>query len=153
MNKKLNINNLIMYHGKNFLIIFLLLIPLVLIRQKEHYFYDPLLHFFENDYLYQSLPEINILKLNFNLLVRYILNSIISIAIIWFFFKKNEYINFSIKFYLILMFILFISINIILIINNKSLHLPLFYTRRFIIQPLFLFLLLPAFHYQNRIKK
>lgn len=153
MNKKLNINNLIIYHGKNFLIIFLLLIPLVLIRQNEHLFYDPLMPFFENDYLYQSLPEINIFKLNFNLLIRYLLNSVISIAIIWFFFKKYEYINFSIKFYLILMLVLFVSLNILLIINNKSLYLPLFYTRRFIIQPLFLFLLLPAFHYQNRIKK
>lgn len=152
MFKSININKCIQYHGKNILVIFFLLFLLVLVRYNEHFFYDPLRPFFENDYLYKPLPEIAILKFNVHLLIRYSINTIISIGIIWYFFKKMDFVVFSAKFYLLLLPILFISLNIFLIMDDKSFYLLLFYIRRFMIQPLFLFLLLPAFHYQNSLK-
>lgn len=127
---------------------FLLIGILAIIRVKgELVFYDPLLHFFKSDYLSSSLPELNYTKLFSNLLLRYILNSITSLAIIYVIFIKKDYVIFSLYIFSI-GFVIFAIPYYFLIknyINEK--YLILFYIRRILIQPVFVLLLIPAFYY------
>ena len=125
---------------------------LVLIRMYENtLFYDPLIDYFKGDYLNSSLPEIEYLKYFGYILFRYVLNTVLSLAIIHILFKDFRILKFSLKFY-ILLFIILVSFLIILyqIIDVKML---IFYVRRFLIQPIFLFILVPAFYYEKLKKK
>lgn len=132
-------------------IIIFLLGLLIGVRMVEHLFYDPLNIYFENDYLHVSLPEINYIKLIMSMILRFLINSGISILIIWLIFKNTAYVQFSLKFYSIILLILLPTF--FLLILNSDFYLPTFYVRRFLIQPLFVFLLIPAFHFQNHLNK
>ena len=112
-------------------------------------FYDPLQLYFYKDYLYSSLPELDNLKLLLFMTLRYIMNSIISLVIIWSIFKKKQYLRFSIFFYITAFSILIIAFNYFLNQKFESGYLLPFYIRRFIIHPIFLLLLIPAFYYQK----
>ena len=116
-------------------------------------FYDPLAVYFKNDYLHTSLPKIDTWHLLMHMLYRYILNSLVSLGIIWVVFQKKEYLKFSIVFFTIA-FIILIAAFVFLLRNNfADGYLLPFYVRRFIIHPLFLLLLLPAFYYQKLSKE
>jgi exosortase F-associated protein len=52
--------------------------------------------------------------------------------------------------YLLFFIILVIAFIFILFYNGETNKMGLFYVRRFIIQPLFLLLFLPAFYYQKQ---
>jgi len=113
-------------------------------------FYDPLNSYFQNEYLYREIPSINRWKLLSNLFYRYTLNSLISIGIIYLIFRNKKMINFLLLFFTVA-FILLIIIFFISIRNNlEEGYLFSFYVRRFIIHPLFLLILIPAFYYYNR---
>jgi exosortase F-associated protein len=122
---------------------------LIAIRYFESYFYDPLQSFFKQAYLHQKLPQINTVKLFGNIFMRYTLNSLISIFLIWVVFKNKGFIIFSSIFYLIVFVILIIILYILLQTSSSQYYLPIFYVRRFLIQPVFILLLLPAFYYQQ----
>jgi exosortase F-associated protein len=113
------------------------------------FFYDPLKIYFYNDYLYTKLPELNSLKLLVFMTLRYVMNSLISLLIIWVIFKKKRYVKFSAIFYIIALFVLIIPFSYFLNEQFESGYLLPFYIRRFIIHPVFLLLLLPAFYYQK----
>lgn len=132
----------------------LLFILLIAIRAYGSVlFYDPLIDYFKNDYLYTYLPEIDAWKLIINLLFRYVLNSIISLAIIWVLFQRKDYLKFS-SIFLIGAFLVLVTVFVLLLKNQfENGYLLPFYIRRFIIHPLFLLLLLPAFYYQKLSKK
>jgi exosortase F-associated protein len=116
-------------------------------------FYDPLIDYFQNDYLYTKMPEINSWHLVVDMLFRYSLNSFLSLGIIWLIFKRKDYVQFSGLFF-ILSFIILIVVFMFLISGSLEYgYLLPFYIRRFIIHPLFLLLLLPAFYYQKLSKK
>lgn len=116
---------------------------------ESQLFYDPLLEYFKNDYLYKPIYDMDLPCLTLNLLFRYTLNSLISLGLIWVLFKRSDYLKFSIYF-LILAFTFLIVVFVLLLRDNlESGYLLLFYIRRFIIHPLFLLLLLPAFYYQK----
>ena len=123
---------------------------LFLIRAYENIlFYDPLIHYFQNDYLYKPLPELDRWHLVVDMLLRYCLNSVISLGIIYLIFRKKKIIKFS-GFFLMSIFIVLIIVFSLSIRNNlEDGYLLAFYIRRFIVHPLFLLLLLPAFYYQR----
>lgn len=121
------------------------------VRMIEHLFYDPLIIYFESDYLHVSLPEINYINLIMSMILRYSINSGISILILWLVFNNTAYLQFSLKFYIIILLILLPTFFLLLL--NSNFYLPTFYVRRFLIQPLFIFLLIPAFHFQNYTNK
>ncbi|MEZ4854878.1 MAG: exosortase F system-associated protein [Gelidibacter sp.] len=131
-------------------LLFVLFGLLVLIRAFENnLFYDPYLNFFKNDYLYIDNPRREIFKLVMFTSLRYVLNSLISIGIIFLFFKDKSIVKFSVLIYvfsycvLILMFLYFV-------INPKQENYYIFFNiRRFLIQPLILLLVLPAFYYNT----
>ncbi len=131
------------------LIIIFLFFLLVLVRFFAfNFLYDPFITYFEQDFLKESIPEFNSYKLFFHLLIRYSINTIISLAIIWVAFQNKSMIRFSIKFYFIAF--LFLSFLFFVILNSdlKQGYLLAFYVRRFLIHPLFVLILLPAFYYK-----
>ncbi len=116
-------------------------------------FYDPLIEYFKNEYLYANMPKINNWYLVIDMFYRYILNSLISLGIIWLVFKRKDYVKFS-GFFLMLAFMILIVVFVLLLKDEfKSGYLLPFYIRRFIIHPLFLILLLPMFYFQKLSKR
>ncbi|MEM0519501.1 exosortase F system-associated membrane protein [Aequorivita flava] len=140
MKKSLNIVSIVVLAGF-----------LVLIRAFEHtLFYDPLLSFFEVDYKSMPLPQMDTFALQTGVALRFLLNTIISLAIIWQVFKDKEIIKFSLLLYSLLFVLFFMIFSFIIFTSEESSgHFVLFYVRRFLIQPLFLLLLVPAFYFQK----
>lgn len=142
-----------MHKITRYILVFLLFISLILVRAfASTLFYDPLIDYFKNDYLYAKIPEINQWKLISNMFLRYSLNSVISLAIIWLVFQKKGLLKFS-GFFLMVAFMLLSVVFVLLLKNNfETGYLFPFYIRRFIIHPVFLLLLLPVFYYQKLTK-
>ncbi|ARV16388.1 exosortase F system-associated membrane protein [Polaribacter sp. SA4-12] len=116
---------------------------------ESQLFYDPLLEYFKNDYLYKYIYNIDVWRLTIDMLFRYTLNSLISLGLIWVLFERKDYLKFS-GFFLMLAFMILIVVFVLLLRDDfESGYLLPFYVRRFIIHPLFLLLLLPAFYYQK----
>ena len=137
--------------GRILLLITLLLL-LVLIRAFEDaLFYDPFSNYFKLNYYNIPIPKIETFPLFFGLLLRYLLNSIISLTIIFVLFKDIEAIRFASIVYLLFFIILISLFFIVLFFFGETNKMTLFYIRRFLIQPIFLLLFLPAFYYQKKI--
>lgn len=133
------------------ILIVLLFFVLVMIRAyASKLFYDPFIVYFKNDYLYEPIPVFSGSKLLIDLFFRYTLNSIISLLIIYVAFQNRDFVIFSIKFYAIAFVVLTITFFIILRGELEHGYLFAFYVRRFIIHPLFVLILLPAFYYKQR---
>ena len=139
-----------MYKAAKYILLFFLFGLLVLIRFYEsELFYDPYLTFFENDYLYIDSPRREVLKLTAFTTLRYILNAVISLSILYVFFRDKSIIKFSVLTYIVAYCIL-IMIYLYFVINPKQEDYYLFFNiRRFLIQPIILILLLPAFYYHK----
>ena len=132
------------------IIILLLFVLLVLVRGfANDLFYDPFITYFINDYLHEPIPVFSGSKILFDLFFRYTLNTIISLMIIYVAFQNKSFVIFSIKFYILAFIILIITFFIILKGELSNGYLFAFYIRRFIIHPLFVLLLLPAFYYKQ----
>jgi exosortase F-associated protein len=130
-------------------IVFLFCLLVTIRGFAGEFFYDPLKIYFYNDYLYTKLPELNSFKLLVFMTLRYVMNSLISLLIIWVIFKKKRYLKFSAIFFIVALFVLIIPFSYFLNQQFESGYLLPFYIRRFIIHPVFLLLLLPAFYYQK----
>lgn len=133
-----------------FILLLVLFGLLVLIRVFENeLFYDPYLLFFKSDYLHMDYPRREILKLSLFTTLRYVLNSLISLGIIYLFFRDKSIVKFSAYIYGIAYLILMIFF-LYFVINPRQEDYYLFFNfRRFLIQPLFLLLLVPAFYYHK----
>ncbi len=128
------------------------LLALVAVRAFEQkMFYDPFLNFFKTEFQGKSLPNYEGFKLFLNLFLRYFLNTIFSILLIYQIFKQKKLIVFVSWLYLFL-FVVLAIIYFGLLYYKTSDYLVLFYVRRFLIQPLFLVLFIPAFYYQRKSK-
>ncbi|WP_165733736.1 exosortase F system-associated protein [Polaribacter sp. 20A6] len=128
----------------------LLFVLLIAVRAfQTNFFYDPLIVYFKNDYLYTGIQNIDVWKLVINMFFRYLINSVISLGIIWVLFERKKYLRFA-SYFLMIAFVILIAVFVIFIKDNfESGYLLPFYIRRFIIHPLFLLILLPAFYYQK----
>ena len=129
----------------------LFVMALVLIRAYEDsLFYDPFLDYFKSDYHNLPIPEIDNLQLIFGLFFRYFLNTALSLAIIYVLFKDIDAVKFASVLYFIFFILLLAAFFFILLRNGDTNKMGLFYVRRFLIQPIFLLLFLPAFYYQKQ---
>ena len=131
--------------------IILCCILLLLIRAfEDSLFYDPLLEFFKMDYKTMPLPEMDTFALWMGIALRYFLNTLISLSILWLVFLDRGIIKLSTLLYIVL-FVLFFTVFSFIIYTSEGTDnlLVLFYVRRFLIQPLFLLILLPAFYFQK----
>jgi exosortase F-associated protein len=132
-----------------FLIVFALL-GLILVRAFENeLFYDPFLTFFKSDYQNKSLRDYDSFLLFGNLLLRYFLNTFLSLIIIRFLFNDKKLMIFSSYLFLLFFIVLILVFFGLLHFSERPDYLMLFYIRRFLIQPLFLVLFIPAFYYQQ----
>lgn len=114
---------------------------------EDQLFYDPLLEFFRSDYLLGIIPPMDMARLMIHLTLRFALNTLLSLGILYISFRDLNIIKFSALLYGIL-YIVATSLFIYLVLNIERDHyLALFYVRRFLIHPLFLLILLPAFYY------
>ena len=131
-----------------------LILLLVLIRAFENtLFYDPFLDYFKTENSHLALPQINIFKLFFSLGMRFYLNSVISLFLLYVIFKDTKIVKFTAFLYMVLGSILMISFIFMLNFFGEEHKMTLFYIRRFLIQPIFILLFIPAFYYQKKIKE
>ena len=132
----------------SFLLIVILVLFLILIRAFENdLFYDPYLTFFKNDYLYIDSPRREIAKLVLFTTIRFALNTLISLGILYLSFKDKGIIKFSSLIYAVAYVLLLIPFLYFVINPNQEDYYLFFNVRRFLIQPIGLILLLPAFYY------
>ena len=129
----------------------LAVVALILVRyQQDVLFYDPLRFFFEGLYLNaQELPVINSLKLLLNVSLRYWLNSALSIVILVLLFRSSEIYKLALLIYASAFMILILLFTVLILNYSAGMSMLLFYVRRFLIQPVFILILVPAFYYQR----
>jgi exosortase F-associated protein len=131
--------------------LFILVLLLVGVRLFEkQLFYDPFLDFFAADFQHVRLPEYNPLCLFFGLFFRYFLNTVISLAIIYAVFSDLRLLQFTALLYSVFFVLLIAAFFGVLHFSAHPDYLLLFYIRRFLIQPLFVLLFVPAFAYQRK---
>lgn len=131
-----------------YIFVAILFLLLVAIRTFENLlFYDPYLTFFENDYLYLDSPRREIAKLVFNTTLRYLLNTLISLGILFLIFKDKSIVRFSVLIYVVAYILLIVPFVYFVVNPNKEDYYLFFNIRRFLIQPIILILLFPAFYY------
>ncbi len=142
-----------MTNYRKHILLFFLFFLLVLVRVFEDVlFYDPYLQFFKNDYLYIDNPRREVFKLSAYTTLRYAINTIISLSIIYVFFKDKAMVKFSTAIYVIA-YIILLLFFLFFVINPKQENYYIFFNiRRFLIQPLILLLLLPALYYHKQHK-
>ena len=133
-----------------FILLFILFALLAMIRYFENdLFYDPYLTFFQNDYLYIDNPRREVFKLTVFTTLRYVLNTIISLGILYVFFRDRNMIKFSVLLYSGA-YVILLALFLYFVLNPKQEDYYLFFNiRRFLIQPIILLLLLPAFYYHK----
>lgn len=139
-----------MHKVTKYILLAILVLILILIRFYENIlFYDPYLEFFQNDYLYIDSPRREVAKLVGFTTLRYVLNTIISLAILFIVFRDKNIIKFSVLVYAIA-FVILMLFYMYFVVNPKQEDYYLFFNiRRFLIQPIILILLLPAFYYHK----
>ena len=142
-------NKIFRYSG--IIVAFFLLICIRFFEDKL--FYDPFLEFFKSDYQNKPLPNFEGFKLIINIFFRYFLNALLSVLIVYLLFKNTIHVKVASILYVFL-FVVFIAIlSYILFLSQKQDYLMLFYIRRFLIQPILLLLLVPAFYFQKKAEK
>jgi exosortase F-associated protein len=131
-----------------YILLIILFLGLVIVRAFEDVlFYDPYLTFFENDYLYMDSPRREVLKLVLYTSLRYILNTFLSLGILYVVFKDKSMIKFSVLVYGLAYLLLLIPFLYFVMHHEQDDYYLFFNIRRFLIQPIGLILLLPAFYY------
>jgi exosortase F-associated protein len=129
----------------------LLILLLVLIRFFESdLFYDPFIAYFKKEFSSQPYPYYSLFKLVFNLKLRYILNSLLSIGVIYVIFENNSMVKIASLLLFIFLIALLVFAVILLTFFDHNQAMVFFYVRRFLIQPLFLILFIPGFYYQRK---
>lgn len=143
----------VLTNKKNIAIVSVLIFVLILVRAFESIlFYDPFLKFFHGEIQNKPLPEYDGYKLFFGLFFRYLMNSVITVLILYLLFKEASIVKLTS--FLLIVFFLMLMTTLFLILNFSSQpdYLFVFYIRRFLIQPLFLILFVPAFYYQRKVQ-
>ena len=116
---------------------------------EDSLFYDPFLSFYKSTESDKLLPEFESFKLIANIAWRYLLNTTISLGILWVIFQKIEIIKITVLLYMVIFVALLLAFYFLASSEATGQHMALFYVRRFLIQPLFLLILIPAFYFQK----
>lgn len=139
---------------KIFIILVLFMVLATVRFFEESLFYDPLLAYFKGGYLEENqLPLLELWKLLGSISFRFWLNTVISLVVLYVAFEEIAVVKFSLLFYALMYLALLGAYFYLLFHYDPNQYLSLFYVRRFLIQPLFVILLLPAFYYQGQVKK
>jgi exosortase F-associated protein len=140
-------------HLKSIILISICFVGLIWVRAFEDVlFYDPYLVFFKSDYLYIDSPRREVAKLVFFTSLRYLINMLFSLGILLAVFRDIGILKFSVLIYAAA-YVVLLAAYLYFVVNPRQEDYYLFFNvRRFLIQPLFLLILLPAFYY-DRIKR
>ena len=135
----------------NIVLVILLLAGLIGVRfWQEQLFYDPLLVFFEGVYLNaEKLPDLDFRKLLISISARFWLNSVLSLSVLFQLFRKSGIVKISFLVYLVVFILLLVGFALVVLNYTSECSLLLFYIRRFLIQPILLLILVPAFYYHR----
>lgn len=126
---------------------------LVLVRAYEDLlFYDPFIQYFKFDYLKGDFPVFEFESLLISLALRYSINAVISLIIIYTAYLNKESLLFAIKFYAFAFVIICLFYFMHLIMEFSNGYLFAFYLRRILIHPVLLLILLPTFYFQKKMK-
>jgi len=142
--------NKLLEHKTKILIAIAIIICFGIIRTFENkLFYDPFLVYFESDFKNAPFPQVAPFKLFCGLFFRYLLNAVLSLTLIYTLFQEVDILKFSAFLYA---FFLILLLGMFMVIINffQDWSWLLFYVRRFIIQPIFVLLFIPAFYYQQQ---
>lgn len=124
---------------------------LVAVRAFEsQWFYDPFTAYFKLEYTTLPYPDFNGRLLFMHWIFRYVLNTLISLGILYVIFKDVAIVKFSSLLFGLFLILLLMGMFFLLYYGDENQKMTLFYVRRFLIQPLFLLLFIPAFYYQKR---
>ncbi len=139
-----------MHKISRYLLLAVLFLLLVLVRYfEDDLFYDPYLTFFENDYLYTDSPRREVAKLLGFTAARYLINTVVSLGILYVLFRDQSLVKFSGIIYT-LAFLVLMPAYLYFVVNPRQEDYYVFFNiRRFLIQPILLILLLPAFYYHK----
>lgn len=120
---------------------------LSLVRLYEYrFFYDPFMYFFER--AFQSGETIHYtFEMFFNIFLRFLLNTIVSLLMLWVAFKSRGIIKFAGLIYAGFFLVLFPLFIYLMHHVQPEDYLAAFYVRRFLAHPLLILILLPAFYY------
>lgn len=136
------------------IIVVILVVFLALIRTFEkELFYDPFLNYFKQDFNNNLFPALDGIRLGTHILFRYFLNTVISLGIIYAIFRDTSLLKFSAFLYILFFLILIGLFYWVLYYKGSESAWLLFYVRRFLIQPVFILLFIPAFYYQLQSEK
>lgn len=128
-------------------IIGLLVALLVLIRMYEfQFFYDPFMHFFSYAFLAPETIDFTP-EMFLNMFLRYFLNTILSLGILFVAFRSKGIVKFASLVYGLFLVILFPFFVILMQYVTPEDYLAAFYVRRFLAHPVLILILLPAFYY------
>lgn len=140
----------ILKHKTQIFLVILAIVGFALIRNyEEDLFYDPFIGFFKNDFFNQELPQFLEWKLLLHLFLRYVVNTILSLFIIYILFRNKGFLKLAFVLYIVFFVILMLLFLVVIHFFSDQL-MVLFYIRRFIIQPLFLLLFIPGFYFQQQ---
>jgi len=116
-------------------------------------FYDPLIDFFHHsDYSKLQLPEMNMWKYAGSLMLRFLANSILTMALVQVLFNSISLVKLTATI-LVGVFIILTPVLILLIVNSDSeQYRYLFYVRRILIHPVITLVLIPALFYNQRME-
>ena len=113
-------------------------------------FYDPFIAFFHDaSYMQHSLPEVDVVRYGLSVGLRFAANSLLSLWLIYALFGQTEYIRVALLFMGLVFGVLFPVLLWFAGNANSTQYLYLFYTRRMLIHPLPVMLLIPAFYFHR----
>ena len=120
---------------------------LVAVRFLEtELFYDPFMRFFAP---VPGNSEISQIRLFLNVALRFWINSCISLGILYVVFGSKTILKFSGILFLLVFVILFPAFIVLMQEVEMDNYLAVFYVRRFLVHPILILILLPAFYYQR----
>lgn len=126
----------------------LLVVLLMSVRLFEsQIFQDPLSDYFHSDFQLYDLPNIEKWYVLMGTSLRYLINMVLSLWILWILFKRENYINAALWVYLFAFIILMLFFFFLLEADSSFMKMTLFYIRRFLIQPMLLLILIPGFYF------
>ena len=120
---------------------------------ENQIFYDPFLDFFKSNIQQEKFPSFDWGKIIFSHILRFLLNLIFSLGVIYFLFLNKKW-TIQTGVLIILSFIFFFPIYLYSVYTEFSFgNLFSFYIRRFVIQPLPVLLIIPLFYHRKNLIK
>lgn len=117
---------------------------------EQDLFYDPFITFFKGDHQHAAIPQLQWGKYLLHVVLRYASNALLSLLTLWALFQNKEYLRFALLLMLGLL-VLFLPLMVILIHTSQpGSYMALFYVRRFLMHPLLVLLLIPAFYFYKK---